>query len=46
MVTGLVGTSPTAVSVGKLAVFSAASDGAMIWLVTLAAIKTVASLYE
>ncbi|SDO37178.1 NADH-quinone oxidoreductase subunit N [Geodermatophilus sp. DSM 45219] len=42
---GLVGTPPTAVFVGKLAVFSAAWDGAMIWLVVLAAVNTVASLF-
>jgi NADH-quinone oxidoreductase subunit N len=42
---GLVGTPPTAVFVGKLAVFSAAWDGALIWLVVLAAVNTVASLF-
>jgi NADH-quinone oxidoreductase subunit N len=42
---GLVGTPPTAVFVGKLAVFSAAWDGAMVWLVVLAAVNTVASLF-
>ena len=42
---GLVGTPPTAVFVGKLAVFSAAWDGAFVWLVVLAAVNTVASLF-
>ena len=42
---GLVGTPPTAVFVAKLAVFSAAADGAMGWLVVLAAVNTVASLF-
>ena len=42
---GLVGTPPTAVFVGKLAVFSAAWDGALVWLVVLAAVNTVASLF-
>lgn len=42
---GLVGTPPTAVFVGKLVVFSAAWDGALVWLVVLAAINTVASLF-
>ncbi len=42
---GLVGTPPTAVFVGKLAVFAAAWDGDLIWLVVVAAINTVASLF-
>ncbi|RPF28275.1 NADH-quinone oxidoreductase subunit N [Georgenia muralis] len=42
---GLVGTPPTAVFVAKLAVFSAAADGALGWLVVLAAVNTVASLF-
>lgn len=42
---GLVGTPPTAVFVGKLAVFTAAADGALMWLVVLAAVNTVASLF-
>jgi NADH-quinone oxidoreductase subunit N len=42
---GLVGTPPTAVFVGKLAVFSAAWDGGLAWLVVIAAINTVASLF-
>ena len=42
---GLVGTPPTAVFVGKLAVFAAAWDGGLIWLVVVAAINTVASLF-
>ncbi|WP_138757726.1 NADH-quinone oxidoreductase subunit N [Modestobacter altitudinis] len=42
---GLVGTPPTAVFVGKLAVFSAAWDGGLAWLVVVAAINTVASLF-
>ena len=42
---GLVGTPPTAVFVGKLAVFAAAWDGALVWLVIVAAINTVASLF-
>lgn len=42
---GLVGTPPTAVFVGKLAVFAATWDGALVWLVVLAAVNTVASLF-
>ncbi|WP_208092467.1 NADH-quinone oxidoreductase subunit N [Blastococcus xanthinilyticus] len=42
---GLVGTPPTAVFVGKLAVFVAAWDGGLAWLVVIAAINTVASLF-
>ena len=42
---GLVGTPPTAVFVGKLAVFAATWDGTMVWLVVVAAVNTVASLF-
>ncbi len=42
---GLVGTPPTAVFVGKLNIFTATWDGGMQWLVVLAAVNTVASLY-
>ena len=42
---GLVGTPPTAVFVGKLTVFSAALDGGLGWLVVLAAVNTVASVF-
>jgi NADH-quinone oxidoreductase subunit N len=42
---GLVGTPPTAVFVGKLEAFSAAFDGGYAWLVVLAAVNTVASLF-
>ncbi len=42
---GLVGTPPTAVFVGKTVVFSAAYDGGLGWLVVVAAVNTVASLY-
>ncbi|WP_231851794.1 NADH-quinone oxidoreductase subunit N [Modestobacter italicus] len=42
---GLVGTPPTAVFVGKLAVFTATWDGGLAWLVVLAAVNTVASLF-
>lgn len=42
---GLVGTPPTAVFVAKLAVFTATADGGLGWLVVLAAINTVASLF-
>ena len=42
---GLVGTPPTAVFVGKLTVFSAAIDGGLGWLVVIAAINTVASVF-
>ncbi|GAB3325699.1 hypothetical protein GCM10027451_50630 [Geodermatophilus aquaeductus] len=42
---GLVGTPPTAVFVGKVAVFAAAWDGGLAWLVVLAAVNTVASLF-
>lgn len=40
----LVGTPPTAVFAGKLAVFTAAWDGGMAWLVVIAAANTVLSL--
>jgi NADH-quinone oxidoreductase subunit N len=42
---GLVGTPPTAVFVGKLTTFTAAWDGGFAWLVVVAAINTVASLF-
>ncbi|GAB3438306.1 hypothetical protein GCM10027570_01310 [Streptomonospora sediminis] len=42
---GLVGTPPTAVFVGKLAVFTAAYDAGLVWLVVLAAAATAASLF-
>ncbi|MBA2416938.1 MAG: NADH-quinone oxidoreductase subunit N [Geodermatophilaceae bacterium] len=42
---GLVGTPPTGVFVGKLVVFTAAADGGLGWLVVLAAVNTVASLF-
>jgi NADH-quinone oxidoreductase subunit N len=42
---GLVGTPPTAVFVGKLTVFSAAIDGDLGWLVVIAAVNTVASVF-
>lgn len=42
---GLVGTPPTAVFVGKVTVFAAALDGGFGWLVAIAAVNTVASLY-
>jgi NADH-quinone oxidoreductase subunit N len=42
---GLVGTPPTAVFVGKLTVFTAALDGGFAWLLVLAAINTVASVF-
>lgn len=42
---GLVGTPPTGVFLGKLVVFAAAVDGDLVWLVVLAAINTVASLF-
>lgn len=41
----LVGTPPTAVFVGKLSVFTAAWDGGAPWLVVVAAVNTVASLF-
>ncbi len=42
---GLVGTPPTAVFVGKLAIFTAATDGGFGWLMVIAALNTVASLF-
>ncbi len=42
---GLVGTPPTAVFTGKLTVFAAALDGGLGWLVAVAAVNTVASLF-
>ncbi|OEV04244.1 NADH-quinone oxidoreductase subunit N [Streptomyces oceani] len=42
---GLVGTPPTGVFVGKLEVFTAAVDGGLAWLVVVAAVNTVASLF-
>ncbi|MEE1940668.1 NADH-quinone oxidoreductase subunit N [Streptomyces sp. TRM 70361] len=42
---GLVGTPPTAVFMGKLTVFSATWDGGMAWLVVIAAVNTLASLF-
>lgn len=42
---GLVGTPPTAVFIGKLTTFTAAWDGGLAWLVIVAAINTVASLF-
>ena len=42
---GLVGTPPTAVFLGKLVVFTAAVDGGLAWLVVLAVLNTVASLF-
>jgi NADH-quinone oxidoreductase subunit N len=41
----LVGTPPTAVFLGKLAVFTVAWDGGLAWLVVVAAANTVASLF-
>jgi len=41
----LVGTPPTAVFVGKLAVFTATWEGGMPWLVVIAAVVSVASLF-
>jgi len=41
----LVGTPPTGVFLGKLAVFTAAWDGGFWWLAALAALNTVASLF-
>ena len=42
---GLVGTPPTGVFVGKLTVFSATADGRYGWLVVVAAVNTVISLF-
>ncbi|MGY5883601.1 NADH-quinone oxidoreductase subunit N [Modestobacter lacusdianchii] len=41
----LVGTPPTAVFIGKLTVFTAAWDGGLAWLVVVAAVNTVVSLF-
>ncbi|WP_090588381.1 NADH-quinone oxidoreductase subunit N [Arthrobacter subterraneus] len=41
----LVGTPPTVVFFGKLTTFTAAWDGGLAWLVAIAAINTVASLF-
>lgn len=41
----LVGTPPTAVFIGKLTTFTAAWDGGFAWLVAVAAVNTVASLF-
>jgi NADH-quinone oxidoreductase subunit N len=41
----LVGTPPTAVFIGKLTTFAAAWDGGFAWLVAVAAVNTVASLF-
>ncbi len=41
----LVGTPPTAVFLGKLTTFAAAWDGGLAWLVVIAAVATVASLF-
>jgi NADH-quinone oxidoreductase subunit N len=42
---GFIGTPPTAVFVGKLAVFTAAVDGGFAWLAVLAVVNTVASVF-
>ncbi|MCF7552678.1 NADH-quinone oxidoreductase subunit N [Pseudonocardia sp. WMMC193] len=42
---GLVGTPPTAVFLGKLALFTAAVDGGMAWLTVFAVVNTVASVF-
>ncbi len=42
---GLVGTPPTAVFAGKVIVFTAAGQAGLGWLVVIAAINTVASLF-
>lgn len=41
----LVGTPPTAVFFGKLTTFTATADGGLGWLVAIAALNTVASLF-
>ena len=41
----LVGTPPTAVFIGKLTTFTAAWDGGFAWLVAIAAVNTIASLF-
>lgn len=42
---GLVGTPPTGIFLGKLTVFTATADGGVGWLVVIAAVNTVASLF-
>ena len=42
---GLVGTPPTGVFAGKLTVFTAAFDAGLGWLVVVAAVNTVASVF-
>ncbi|MFE9748324.1 NADH-quinone oxidoreductase subunit N [Saccharothrix saharensis] len=42
---GLVGTPPTAVFTGKLTVFTAALDAGLAWLVIVAVVNTVASVF-
>lgn len=42
---GLIGTPPTGVFVGKLTVFTAAWDGGLAWLVVVAALNTVISVF-
>lgn len=42
---GLVGTPPTGVFVGKLSVFAATAEGGYGWLVVVAAVNTVISLF-
>jgi NADH-quinone oxidoreductase subunit N len=42
---GLVGTPPTGVFAGKLTVFTAAFDAGLGWLVVIAAVNTVASVF-
>jgi NADH-quinone oxidoreductase subunit N len=42
---GLVGTPPTGVFMGKLTIFTAAFDAGLGWLVVIAAVNTVASLF-
>jgi NADH-quinone oxidoreductase subunit N len=42
---GLVGTPPTGVFAGKLTVFTATLDAGLAWLVVVAAINTVASVF-
>ena len=42
---GLVGTPPTGVFVGKLTVFAATAEGGFGWLVVVAAVNTVISLF-
>ena len=42
---GLVGTPPTGVFVGKLTIFTATADAGLWWLLVIAAINTVASVF-